>query len=125
MDRWNIGLKEVYPREGDISALAMNLNDRSTYCFYEDYTGAIWVSDNGLSEPQKFDTWEDVDEFITKGFVADDNDHPIYYDAAVELMNWDICEELHGDLAPCTDQEFYDAYCKAHLAKFGEPFVVN
>lgn len=44
----------------------------------------------------------------------------IYYDAAVGLMDDEIRERLHGELAPCTDQEFFDAYVAAHEKKFGE-----
>lgn len=49
----------------------------------------------------------------------------VYWDAAVELMDDDIREQLHREMAPCTDQEFFTAYEKAHLEKFGEEFVVN
>ena len=36
----------------------------------------------------------------------------IDFDAAVNLMDDDIRESVHRDLAPCTDQEFFDEYCK-------------
>ena len=49
----------------------------------------------------------------------------IPYAAAVELMDDDLREELHRKLAPCTDQEFFDAYCRAHYEKFGEEFELN
>lgn len=46
------------------------------------------------------------------------------YEDAVVLMDDDIREELHRKLAPCTDQEFFDAYVKRHAEKFdGEDFV--
>ena len=45
--------------------------------------------------------------------------------AAVELMDDDIRERLHLEMAPCPNQEFFEAYCAAHVAKFGEPFIVN
>lgn len=41
------------------------------------------------------------------------------FDAAVVLMDDEIREELHGEMAPCGDQEFADAYAKAHARKFG------
>lgn len=44
----------------------------------------------------------------------------IYYNAAVELMDDELREKLHLEMAPCTDQEFFDAYCKLHEEKFGE-----
>ena len=37
---------------------------------------------------------------------------------AVNLMDDDLREELSADLAPCTEQEFFEAYAKAHEAKF-------
>lgn len=47
----------------------------------------------------------------------------IRYDIAVNLMDDDIREELHAELAPCTDQEFFDAYSKAHAERFGEEWI--
>lgn len=44
----------------------------------------------------------------------------INFDAAVNIMDDDIREMLHEEIAPCTDQEFFDAYCKAHEERFGE-----
>lgn len=49
----------------------------------------------------------------------------INFDAAVLHMDDDIREELHRELAPCSDQEFFDAYCKAHLERFGEDFSLD
>ena len=39
---------------------------------------------------------------------------------ALNLMDDDLREELSADLAPCTEQEFFEAYAKAHDNKFGE-----
>lgn len=47
------------------------------------------------------------------------------FDAAVNLMDDEIREEVHSHLAPCSEQEFFDAYTARHAAKFGEEFVVN
>ena len=35
-------------------------------------------------------------------------------------MDEDIRETLNYKMAPCTDQEFFDAYTKAHEEKFCE-----
>ena len=51
--------------------------------------------------------------------------HTVDFDAAVQLMDDDIREELHSALAPCTDQEFMDAYTTEHEERFDEEFVVN
>lgn len=53
------------------------------------------------------------------------NGKTIDFDAAVTLMDDDIREDLHNKMAPCTDQEFLDAYVQAHAAKYdGEEFQV-
>lgn len=53
------------------------------------------------------------------------NGKTIDFDAAVNLMDDEIREDLHNKMAPCTDQEFLDAYVQAHAAKFdGEEFQV-
>ena len=46
------------------------------------------------------------------------------YDAAVQLMDDELREEIHADLAPCTEEEFLEEYLKRHLAKYGVEFVV-
>lgn len=49
----------------------------------------------------------------------------IDFDAAVFLMDDDIREDLHLHLAPCTEQEFFEAYAIRHAEKFGEEFEPN
>lgn len=44
----------------------------------------------------------------------------IEWNTAVNLMDDDLREELSAELAPCTEQEFFEAYAKAHEAKFRE-----
>jgi len=44
----------------------------------------------------------------------------IDYEVAVNLMDDDLREELHASLAPCTNQEFFDAYAEAFEKKIGE-----
>lgn len=46
------------------------------------------------------------------------------FDAAVELMDDELREQVHADLAPCTDEEFLREYERRHLAKFGEEFKI-
>lgn len=57
--------------------------------------------------------------------VKNINGTEINYDAAVALMDDDLCEELNGELAPCTEQEFFSAYEKAHAEKFGEEWELS
>ena len=42
------------------------------------------------------------------------------FQVAVMYMDDEIREEIHNELAPCTDQEFFDEYAKRHEEKFGE-----
>ena len=54
------------------------------------------------------------------------NGHEIDFEAAVNLMDDEIRERLHGEMAPCDEQDFIDAYIKAHAEKFdGEEFQVG
>ena len=47
------------------------------------------------------------------------------YDVAVSLMDDEIRERIHRDLAPCTEEEFLTAYMFEHDEQFGEEFTVN
>ena len=49
----------------------------------------------------------------------------IEWNTAVNLMDDDLREELSADLAPCTEQEFFVAYAKAHEAKFCEEWELS
>ncbi|MCR5440016.1 MAG: hypothetical protein K6F01_11380 [Selenomonas sp.] len=53
------------------------------------------------------------------------NGEMVDFDAAVNLMDDEIREELHAEIAPCSDQTFIDEYIKRHEAKYGETFEVN
>jgi hypothetical protein len=44
--------------------------------------------------------------------------------AAVNLMDDELREELHRELAPCTDEEFLTAYMAEHKKRFGEEFTI-
>lgn len=47
-----------------------------------------------------------------------------YYDAAVNLMDDETREDLHRELAPCSDEEFLTAYMIRHKEKYGEDFMI-
>lgn len=53
------------------------------------------------------------------------NGEMVDFDVAVNMMDDEICEAVHEDIAPCTDQAFIDEYVKRHEAKYGETFVIN
>lgn len=40
---------------------------------------------------------------------------------ALEQMDAELCAQIDAD---CTDQEYFDAYCKLHVEMFHEAFVV-
>lgn len=44
------------------------------------------------------------------------------WDTVVNLMDDDIREQVHAEIAPCTPQEFYNRYCVLHFEKYGDYF---
>lgn len=46
------------------------------------------------------------------------------FEAYVMLMDDDLREQVHAELAPCTDEEFLTRYQELHLAKYGEELEV-
>ena len=46
------------------------------------------------------------------------------FDAAVALMDDEIREQVHAEIAPCTEEEFLVRYMELHLAKYGEEFTI-
>ena len=72
---------------------------------------------------------EDEIEMIARGWEKTveeviDQLEPVNYESAVALMDDDIREEVHADLAPCSDAAFLWEYCKRHQAKYGRPFEI-
>ncbi len=48
---------------------------------------------------------------------------PVDFEAAVNLMDDDLREEVHAFMAPCSQGDFLDVYAAAHELRFGEPFA--
>ena len=46
------------------------------------------------------------------------------WDIAVEMMDDEIRERIHAELAPCSEEEFLAAYMEAHEEAFGEEFTI-
>ncbi|RMH38516.1 MAG: hypothetical protein D6694_12285 [Gammaproteobacteria bacterium] len=82
---------------------------------YGTQTTAIEIAIDQLYEKEK----NAMSKYVT---VINAYGKEIDYEAAVNLMDDDIREQLHAELAPCSEQEFFDAYCKAHREKYGEDF---
>lgn len=47
----------------------------------------------------------------------------INYDVAEKMMDDELRETIHRELAPCTEQEFFDEYVKRHEEKFSEEWI--
>lgn len=54
------------------------------------------------------------------------NNEEIYarFDEAVALMDDEIREAVHADLAPCTKKEFLKEYIRRHMEKYGKEFTI-
>ena len=57
-------------------------------------------------------------------FVHDENRNELLWSAAVNLMDDEIREQLHSELAPCKEQTFFNAYVREHKKKFNEDFNI-
>ena len=57
--------------------------------------------------------------------VINMNGTEINYEAAVMVMDDEIRESLHFELAPSTEQEFFTAYEEAHAEKYGEEWELS
>ena len=64
----------------------------------------------------------EIEDFME---VTNSNGTKIDFESAIEVMDDDIREDLSLELAPCTDQEFFTAYEKAHAKKFGEEWELS
>ena len=58
-------------------------------------------------------------------YIIDCDGKKISLRTAIELMDENLREKIHSEIAPCSEQDFFDAYCAAHRKKFGEDFKVN
>ena len=97
----------------DLFAGGWRASDRDE--FKKEYDLTDWEADVMAEELEK----------LANQYVEDEDGHMIDYDAAVEMMDDDLREELHRKMAPCSNQAFYDAYVKAHAEKFnGEKFQI-
>lgn len=55
--------------------------------------------------------------------VMNEQGEYVDFDAAMNIADKDLCEELHEMIAPCTEQEFFVEYAKLHEKKYGAGFV--
>ena len=57
--------------------------------------------------------------------VVNKNGLELDFNAAVNLMDDELREKLHGEIAPCSEQEFFSAYEIEHEKKFGEEWELS
>ena len=57
--------------------------------------------------------------------VKNENGTKIDFDAAVNLMDDEIRGNLNEEMSPCSEQEFFSAYEKAHKEKYGEEWELS
>lgn len=57
--------------------------------------------------------------------VKNANGYILDFAAAVGLMDDEIRETLHSEMSPCTEQEFFAAYEKAHEEKHCEEWELS
>lgn len=57
--------------------------------------------------------------------VRNKNGYELDFDTAVDFMDDELREQLHMELAPCTEQEFFNAYAKAYEEKYGEEWFLS
>lgn len=105
--------KRAYDEYSPLSIYEIETDDGYTY----DVTGCVQAS--GLTEAEVNETLEDL-----VSSPAEDIIDAGLFDQAVALMDDDIREEIHRELAPCTDQEFLEAYMVKHEEKYGTPFEI-
>lgn len=63
-------------------------------------------------------------KYIKKKPVKVKNEYgtEVFFNAAMMLMDDELVSFLEPILGFEPEQEFFDAYCEAHLEKYGEPF---
>ena len=79
-----------------------------------DYDVVGYTTDKTESINSAANFWDSANEIINAG----------NYDAAVALMDDEIREAVHADLAPCTELEFLMEYLRRHMDRYGKAFCV-
>ena len=62
---------------------------------------------------------------MKKNIVMNEYGVKIDFNIALSLMDDELREKVHMELAPCTEQDFFDAYAKAYAEKYGEEWVLD
>lgn len=90
-----------------------------------DYGEIVIYSDDGWGDfAEKYQSnYVDIKQ-TKKGdmIIKDSQGKELEYDEVVDLMDDDIREYLHHQLAPCSPQYFFNEYCKMHKEIYGDDF---
>jgi hypothetical protein len=97
---------------------------------YMDATYDVKYDDRETDRYLEQDEIDSINELLREAWDTAHTVHNSYgiridYSLAVELMDDEIRERLANKIAPCTDQEFFDAYAEAHFEEFGEEWELS
>ena len=106
---------------GELTEKAMSVYSDSSLTFWKD-GDVFYYSDNTKSEKVELGDLGDVNDFLEGlyGKVVNGYGVLVDFDVAMQLTDDDLREEIHRELAPCSEQEFFDEYAKRQEEKFGE-----
>lgn len=108
---------------GESEAIGIMLyNDGECVAFLENYD---YVDDAVNFAKNNAENYEIIDGETEDSLVINEYGQLIHYNAAVNMMDDDLRDELAMELAPCTDQKFFEAYEKAHQEKFDEVWELS
>ena len=94
-------------------------------------TGDYWNGGRNRAEAEATLDWlmhvgNVTEEDEPEIFCTDEQEHRMEnWESIVEMMDDEIREQVHAELAPCTDEEFLERYCELHEQKYVEPFYFN
>ena len=66
---------------------------------------------------------EITSEGIADGSIVHQGERYYWYDRVVNMMDDGLFMSIQIELEPETNQEFFDAYCRAHECKYGTEFL--
>lgn len=103
-------LKRVELRPGDVSEAAFEEYSGNDCRFWVDTEGTYYVGESA-GTAELVGSLEDVQGYLMS-FVEQQDVEDDIMDAIVVLMDDDVREKVHGELAPCTNREFLVRYCE-------------
>lgn len=108
---------------GESGAIDIMLySDGECVAFLENYD---YIDDAINFAKNNAENYEIIDVETEEILVVNASGQLIHYNAAVNMMDDDLRNELAVELAPCTDQKFFEAYEKAHQEKFDEVWELS